>query len=72
MQILTPKDPEWKQFCGKLNDAIHENGCDSMTLKNSDTILRRDYPQYDSDATLGYFREHNGFCDCEVLMNVDG
>ena len=25
----------------------------------------------DFDASLAFFREHGGYCDCEVLFNVD-
>ena len=25
----------------------------------------------DIDGTLEFFREHGGYCDCEILLNVD-
>ena len=25
----------------------------------------------DIDGTLAFFREHGGYCDCEILFNVD-
>jgi hypothetical protein len=25
----------------------------------------------DIDASVAFFREHGGFCDCEIVMNVD-
>lgn len=45
-------------------------GCDG-TLDKTRSILKEHFPQYNTEATLEYFRSEGGHCDCEVLLNVD-
>jgi hypothetical protein len=33
-------------------------------------ILEKHFPGVDIPATLAYFEDHGGYCDCEVLLNV--
>jgi hypothetical protein len=34
-------------------------------------LLDLEYYGVDVEASLAYFRHHGGFCDCEVLFNVE-
>ena len=72
--IMTPKHEKWDEFCEELAGS---NYCDfteddhwkcNGTLNKSKEILSR----YDVDieASLDYFMENGGYCDCEVLFNV--
>jgi hypothetical protein len=79
--ILTPEHPLWSDFCDRL---AGEEGCDFQgeglnTTWRCKAGRNQDYSRailqtmvgIDVDATLRYFSEHGGHCDCEVLFNVD-
>jgi hypothetical protein len=34
-------------------------------------ILAKHFPGVDAAASIEYFEAHGGYCDCEVLFNVD-
>jgi len=70
MKILANDDVKFEEFCGRLSEAIENDGCDSETLLLSDYILRTHYPEYDTEGTIEYFQSKGGYCDCEVLFNV--
>jgi hypothetical protein len=79
--ILAPDHPLWSDFCERL---AGEEGC-NFQGEGENTTWRckggrnQDYSRailqtmagIDVDATLRYFSEHGGLCDCEVLFNVD-
>jgi hypothetical protein len=70
--IMTPDHLEWEEFCNILNDRINLYGCDAETLTQAEYILSKYFPNIDVEKSLEYFREHGGYCDCEILMNVAG
>lgn len=78
--ILTPVDPRWQEFTDRLDG---DEGCkfyfDELDeicwtchhdLRFSRKILST-YDDVDVEATLEYFRQNGGCCDCEVLFNVE-
>jgi hypothetical protein len=69
-EILTPKSNRWEAFTGALLHAVQANGCDSKTLHLAEAIMA-DMDNVDVLGSIEYFEEHGGYCDCEVLMNVD-
>ena len=71
--LMTPEHPKWKQFTEQLSAYMKENGCDSQTLRGAEHVLSKDKwgDGLNVEESLEYFREHGGFCDCEILMNVD-
>jgi hypothetical protein len=72
-EIMTPKHEMWDDFCKILSYTLDNiEKCDAETLKQSEYILRHYFTTVDTEKSLEYFRSHGGFCDCEVLMNVDG
>ena len=74
---LTPKHPRWREFTDRLGGPEACDFTDDATGWNCDTTLAgaerilEDMGIDDIHATLDYFHEHGGHCDCEVLFNVD-
>lgn len=48
-------------------DKRMQDGCDH-TLKHTVAFIRAN--DLDEEATIHWIKEHGGFCDCEVVMNV--
>ena len=79
MNTMTPEHVDWKKFCDALASPefcnFTEDGrwlCAGGTDKTfAVKLLERDYPDVDIEETLSYFENHGGFCDCEILFNVD-
>ena len=70
--IMSPHNHIWRTFCNILCVRLDIHPCDARTLKQSKFVLREFFPEIDLGNSLKYFRDHGGYCDCEVLMNVDG
>ena len=68
--VLTPDSPRWAAFIEALTIAVKTNGCDSRTRPLAVRLMQT-MGNVDIDASLKFFDEHGGFCDCEILMNVD-
>lgn len=84
--VMTPRHPDWEWFCAELDRDIRQHGC-SGDGSQLDPATGKTAPQEqpthwlsrrlliktgcDVEASLAYFREHGGYCDCEVLLNVD-
>jgi len=82
---MTPQHPRWEEFIGRLKGpegcGFREDKkgewhwkCDSNdTSKPGATkILRRmGLTIREVAESLAYFEEHGGYCDCEILFNVD-
>ena len=67
--VMTPINPRWDRFARKLDAAIRAEGCDAETLRLSERLLTGMHG-IDVGKSLAYFRANDGYCDCEVLMNV--
>lgn len=81
MEIMTPTNPRWDEFTEKLGG---EDGC-NFREKDGKTIWtcngEKDRPfarkiltemgDIDIDATMEFFNKHGGYCDCEILFNVE-
>ena len=78
--VMTPLHPRWVEFLAWLSEPEYldfeaRNGCITHShcqsnLRFSRTILTQ-MGGIDVRASLAFFREHGGYCDCEVLMNVE-
>ena len=74
--VLTPESPLWWGFRTRLSQALleHEgrqiNSNCNHDLAHTAKILKS-LPGIDVDETIQLFMELGGFCDCEVLMNVE-
>lgn len=74
-EVLTPGHKLWPEFRKKLSKAIvtHVNGKPHSKCQGdlSQTIkILRSLHNIDVEETIILFQENQGFCDCEVLMNV--
>lgn len=76
--LMTPEHESWDEFCERLGGPegcdFQEKGwkCKGGTDKTFATaILKKYYPDVDVPATLAYFEDNGGYCDCEILFNVD-
>lgn len=75
-ELLTPDHQRWSELMNKLNEALFTyigkklcNKCKG-DFRNSIGILRS-MGNIDIAKTLNFFRKHGGFCDCEILFNVE-
>ena len=74
---LLPHDPRWDEFIDRL---AGPDACNFRTdrwtcfgdMRFTERILREmglDEPSI--DVSTAYFKRHGGYCDCEVIFNVD-
>jgi|HubBroStandDraft_3_1064219.scaffolds.fasta_scaffold1710055_1 hypothetical protein len=68
LDIMTPEHPRWDEFCSELDHSIACDQCYDECAGAREILTKY---AVDIDASVEYFREHGGFCDCEILMNVD-
>jgi hypothetical protein len=74
---LLPQHPQWDEF---LNRLYGPDGCNFKTTwtcsgTTEKPLSRRILADMGLsaaaiEATLAYFEEHGGYCDCEVILNV--
>ena len=84
MELMTPSNPRWEDFCARLAGEegcnFHETRpgdissvvwtCKGGTDKSMASAILKDMG-CDIEKSLDYFDEHGGYCDCEILFNVD-
>jgi hypothetical protein len=82
-EVLTTESPRWDEFANKLDSAIAALGCDGDESEgpNPDQPNPNHYRHakqimtamgdIDIPASLAFFESRHGFCDCEILLNVD-
>jgi hypothetical protein len=84
-ETLTPSSPRWNEFYNALADTLTISAdpgtwrCDGDQGMNKDTPERvhryaktvmANMGNVDVEASLKFFEEHGGYCDCEILFNV--
>ena len=76
--VVTPESPEWEAFVDALFDATERNGCDGDEGEAAPGCVHRHAKAVmtsmggiDIEKTLDYYEDHGGYCDCEILLNVD-
>ena len=80
-EILTPRSPRWSLFAKLLDDTMTEglpkgtwrcgnDGSGGSKHRYAVAVLT-ELGGIDIGGTLVFFRRHGGYCDCEVLLNVD-
>lgn len=67
--VVTPAHPLWEEFAGRLDATIRAERCDGASLMLSARLLGG-MAGIDVGKSLDFFRDHGGYCDCEVLFNV--
>jgi hypothetical protein len=73
-EVLRPGSPRWPQFIEQLESMIALHGCDGArgeTVHRRAKLVMCNMGCIDIDASLAYFEENGGYCDCEILLNVD-
>jgi len=82
--VMTVDHPRWNEFCVRLEGP---EGCNFVEEKPGDpksiTWKCSSKPDFelatpilksmgmDVEKSIAYFREHGGYCDCEILFNVE-
>lgn len=79
-EVMTPNHPRWKEFCNRL---AGPEGCDfkkkpdgnaawTCAGGNDRTFAAKILKAMNMDvaASLAFFSERGGHCDCEILFNV--
>ena len=57
-----------KELMNHLDDHLSQNGCDHTLNKSQAFLEANNLP---IESTLNWFRENGGYCDCEVLANIE-
>jgi hypothetical protein len=79
-EILTPDSDRWDAFTNTLFLTLYPDGVDKRTTCLGDSgpgvhryakEIMQDMGGVDVAASLEYFKAHGGYCDCEILLNVD-
>jgi Protein of unknown function (DUF2695) len=77
-EIMTPENPRWEQFTDLMLDGMEWNGCDGGRNQTAPENVHRQAKAVletmggvDVDKTLQFFESRGGYCDCEILLNVD-
>jgi hypothetical protein len=84
---MTRENPRWDEFCEKLNgpegcNFTRKNPDDAATTTwKCDNSSNRPFARKilaemgltedEIDQSLSYFDANGGYCDCEILFNVD-
>jgi len=79
--VMTPDHPQWHEFYERLsgpegcNMKVHPTKgltfkCKGGEDRSMATKILRDMGA-DVEASLDYFSDNGGFCDCEIIFNVD-
>ena len=82
---MTPANKRWEEFTERLvgeegcdfkdgdnsNPALPTWKCSSKRERPLSTAILEKMGNIDIVETMKYFDEHGGYCDCEILFNVD-
>jgi hypothetical protein len=80
IKIMTPDHLRWDEFCNRLAGPegcnFHDETWTCDSRDHSKPFCRKiledmGFADQEIAATLEFFDEHGGYCDCEVLFNVD-
>jgi hypothetical protein len=78
---MTPKDTRWEEFASRLEESlapeVDQYGhkiirwwCGGTHHHCVDVLRGMGLDAGDVEASLAYFRDRGGYCDCEVMFNV--
>jgi hypothetical protein len=84
MPVMTPDHERWEEFCVRLEGP---EGCDfkrdedgrptwrcaagSDKTRARAVLSAMGFDEGDIEASCEFFEQHGGYCDCEILFNVD-
>jgi hypothetical protein len=67
-EILTPESPRWDEFYDVFTDTY--TVCDHEHVYRCAKKVMAKMGGIDIEGSLSFFREHGGYCDHEILLNV--
>jgi len=81
-EVMTPENPRWSKFIELLEGPEGCNfkkdkkraytwKCKGGTDKSYAIAILKEMGNIDIDASVEYFDEHGGHCDCEIVFNVN-
>ena len=77
LSILTNDHPRFEEFIEDLEAYCHfhtnEEGVMEWTCQcthDADIKILEQYEGIDVEKTIAYFEENGGYCDCEVIFNI--
>lgn len=84
-EVMTPENSRWKEFvillegpegCNFIQTDPNDPKsitwtCDNSTNKPLARAILQKMGNIDIEKTMKYFEEHGGYCDCEILLNVN-
>jgi hypothetical protein len=70
-EMLTPQSPRWNDFISLLDDAVTACGCTSGRQRRLARGIMAQMGGINIEASLIFFDSHGGFCDCEIIFNVE-
>jgi hypothetical protein len=68
-EVLTTKNLRWYEFTKALEAAVSKWSCQHDHYQ-AERIMT-EMGGIDIEASIAYFEAHGGYCDCEILFNVD-
>ena len=75
--IMTTQHPKWDEFCTRLEGpegckfTKKSWICDGTKKRPLAKAILQTMKNVDIPNTMKYFSQHGGYCDCEILFNVD-
>jgi hypothetical protein len=76
-QAMLPGNPRWEEFLERLSGPegcdFHEDRwtCYNDTRAAQALLARMGLSRPAIKLSLGFYRDHGGCCDCEIVFNVD-
>jgi hypothetical protein len=84
-EIMSPKHPRWEEFKERLegpegcnfqekdpgNPATATWTCGGGEKKDFAAKILQSMPEIDIEGSLRFFESQDGWCDCEILFNVE-
>jgi Protein of unknown function (DUF2695) len=68
-EVMTFESPRWDEFTKALCQELEKWGC-HHGHHLAEAVMTK-MGNIDLEASIDYFEEHGGYCDCEIIMNVD-
>jgi Protein of unknown function (DUF2695) len=71
--IIHPDNPRWGEFTEALYKSLGYEKLPGSCINDLShaTKVLTEMGNVDIEGTLEYCRDNGGFCDCEILFNVD-
>lgn len=70
-EVLNPESPRWNQFADALDAVLVNETCDGDRRHRHARRLMSEMGNIDIEKSIALFESRGGYCDCEILFNVD-